>query len=277
MFRLDFNIRREDEDDFTDRLFDSGAGSVSARRGSDGGVVLSAIFAEAGDAGDYITMASAMEELEESIWKYRWLEDCRGYELNSEVYIYPVTSSAPVSGHFAHTIYIDPRDAFGDGRHPTTTMCLSMLYDILKSRAPGSPDPPDMLDVGTGTGILSILAELLGAGSIEAIDLDETSVEMARKNIALNKCRRVSVSRSGIEEYLPGKRFDIVAANLLYGIIADNIDRLVALVKPGGLMIASGLSIRWEKEIESLFARKGLPVEKKSRLEEWLAYLLRVG
>ena len=87
----------------------------------------------------------------------------------------------------------------------------------------------------------------------------------------------MSVSRSGIEEYLPGKRFDIVAANLLYGIIADNIDRLVALVKPGGLMIASGLSIRWEKEIEALFARKGLPVEKKSRLEEWLAYLLRVG
>ena len=52
MYRLDFHIRREDEDDFTDRLFDSGAGSVAAPRGRDGGVVPSAIFAEAGDAGD---------------------------------------------------------------------------------------------------------------------------------------------------------------------------------------------------------------------------------
>jgi ribosomal protein L11 methyltransferase len=276
MYRLDFHINESDEDDFTDRLLGGGAGSVSTRRG-DNGLVVSAIFSDTGSAGAWLDIASAAAELEESIWKYRWLEDFHGYALNDEVYIYPVTSSAPLSTRYRHTIYIDPRDAFGDGRHPTTSMCLIMLYDLLTSRALGEPGTLDLLDVGTGTGILSILAALLGAGRVEAIDLDETSVEMARGNIALNKCANVAVSRCSIEEYRSPKRFDIVAANLLYGIIAENIDRLISLVRPGGLMIASGLSTRWEKEVEELFARKGLTVAKKSVLEEWIAYLLKAG
>lgn len=277
MYRLDFRIDSEEEDDFTERLFRDGAGSVSSRRGGDGSVVVSAIFDDTESAGSLLGIASAVEELEEAIWKYRWLEDCHGYELKSEVYIYPVTSSVPVSRHYAYTIYIDPRDAFGDGRHPTTTMCLEMLYGILSTRALGDPASLEMLDVGTGTGILSILASLLGAGAIESIDLGEISVDMAKRNIALNGCPRVTVRRCGIEEYRTGKRFDIVAANLLYGIIADNIDLLISLVKPRGVMIASGLSTRWEREVDELFARKGLSVEKKTVLEEWIAYLLKTG
>lgn len=277
MYRLDFHINESDEEDFTGRLLGDGAGSVSTRRDDGGGLVISAIFSDTTGAGAWLDMASVVEELEESIWKYRWLEDFHGYALNDEVYIYPVTSSAPLSTHYAHTIYIDPRDAFGDGRHPTTSMCLSILYGLLSSRALGDPGALELLDVGTGTGILSILAALLGAGRVEAIDLDGTSVEMARRNIALNKCANITVGLCGIEEYRTPKQFDIVAANLLYGIIADNIDRLISLMKPGGMMIASGLSTRWEKEVETLFTRKGLAVVEKTVLEEWIAYLLKEG
>lgn len=276
MYRLDFHISESDEEDFTGRLLDGGAGSVSTRRDGDGSLVISAIFSDTEDAGAYLEMASAIEKLEESIWKYRWLEDFHGYELNSEVYIYPVTSSVPLSTHYLHTIYIDPRDAFGDGRHPTTTMCLAMLYDVISSRDLGDPGTLELLDVGTGTGILSILAALIGVGFIEAIDLDETSVNMALRNIALNKCGNITVSHCGIEDYRSPGRFDIVAANLLYGIIADNIDGLIGHMKPGGRMIASGLSIRWEKEIEALFSRKGLATVKKSKREDWIAYLLKM-
>jgi len=152
-----------------------------------------------------------------------------------------------------------------------------MLYDIVTSRALGEPAALSLLDVGTGTGILAVLASLLGVPSITAIDVDATSVEMAKRNIVLNRRENIPVYRSGIEEFATPRRFDIVTANLLYGIIADNIDRLTALVKPGGLMIASGLSTRWEREAEELFAGRGLAVERKSKLEEWLAYVLKAG
>ncbi len=274
MYRLNFQIDSGEEENFAGFLFSRGAGSVSTRHTGDGNIVVSAIFDDPESAGTLLGMATTVEELEEAIWKYRWLEDCHGYELNGEVYIYPVTSSVPAPGHYPHTIYIDPRDAFGDGRHPTTAMCLSMLYDLMASRAPGPPESLAVLDVGTGSGILAILAAKLGADTVEAIDLEETAVNMARKNLALNGYANVAVTHCGIEKYPIERRFDIVAANLLYGIIADNIDRLVSLIKPGGVMMASGLSTRWERDAERLFAHKGLSMKKKSVLEDWTAYLL---
>ncbi len=89
-----------------------------------------------------------------------------------------------------------------------------------------------MLDAGTGTGILCILAARLGLHNIDAIDIDETSVEMAQKNFILNDCGYIRLKRSGIEDFKARAPYDIVTANLLSGIITENIDLLKALMKP---------------------------------------------
>jgi ribosomal protein L11 methyltransferase len=240
-------------------------------------VHLSAIFDDNTAALPYIAIAELAEELEESVWKYRWLEDFHGYALNREVFIYPVTSSIPLATEYPITIYLDPRDAFGDGRHPTTFLCLEMLYDMLRHRMGGSLAAQSMLDVGTGTGILCILAARLGLQDINAVDVDKTSVEMAGKNFELNDCGFIRLKQCGIEDFSASETFGIVTANLLSGIITDNIDRLIALMKPDGALLVSGISTRWEAEMEELFTHKRLAVEEKRKLEDWLAYRLKIN
>ena len=168
-------------------------------------------------------------------------------------------------------IQIDPGMAFGTGAHPTTKMCLESMERIAFDAHGGKlPDP--VLDVGTGSGVLSIAAALLGAGSITAVDIDPEAVRVTRENLELNGVSSVVAASTTDLGKLPGT-YAVVVANILAEELVRLADQLVARVAPGGWLILSG--ILTEKEEFVLGAFPMLELVENPREAEWSCLTLR--
>ncbi|HNR87414.1 MAG TPA: 50S ribosomal protein L11 methyltransferase [Spirochaetota bacterium] len=182
-----------------------------------------------------------------------------------------VTAADAVSG----AIYINPFLAFGDGRHPTTALCYRFLHRHLSS----VPEPirrgMSLIDVGTGTGILSILAAKLGVDDIDAFDLSPAAVESAVENCRMNECGRIRVRRDDLARLDPVRDYDIVLANIVSPIIIEHCAQLVRLMKPDGVMFASGVSSLADTGVRECFARNALRVIDHESAQGWNAYVLR--
>ncbi|HQO04010.1 MAG TPA: 50S ribosomal protein L11 methyltransferase [Spirochaetota bacterium] len=276
LYQATFRIPAADEVSFSDSLLESGAESVSIAPANSGReVYVHAIVDDIGTLGDKIPEAISVVRLEEDVWRNRWLQHYEGHEVNDDIYVYPVTASAPLSKDYRYVLRLDPRDAFGDGRHPTTTLCLTLLYELLSPLTKKERREKHLLDIGTGTGILALCASLMDIGDIHAIDCDETSIAMTRTNAAYNSVRNITVSVSDIGGFAPGKTYDIITANLLTGILQEHLEKILSLLEGEGTLIISGISTRWEKEMDTLLRKKKIPVQKKEIRDEWVAYVLR--
>ena len=163
-------------------------------------------------------------------------------------------------------IDIDPGQAFGTGGSPTTSLALGMLEKLVK---PGDR----VLDVGCGTGILSILAAKLGASEVKAVDIDPLAVECAERNVELNGCAdRVSVEW---RDLVKGVDFtaDIVAANLTLDILKMLFGCFEGVLAEKCVLVASGIiSVRAEEALEAIRQAGFRPVETASE-GEWTAVL----
>ncbi len=166
-------------------------------------------------------------------------------------------------------IVLDPGMAFGTGLHPTTRMCLAALEDRI------TPETR-VFDVGAGSGILSIAAARLGAREILAVDLDPIAVEAATRNVALNHVEsRVQVHAGSIDVETHREHFDLVCMNILAEVISDLAPALAEVLKPGGIVIASGiLDYKAEGVVEALNA-VGIEVVEKQQEEDWVALVGR--
>jgi ribosomal protein L11 methyltransferase len=134
-------------------------------------------------------------------------------------------------------IDIDPGMAFGTGTHPTTRLCLRALE---KAFADASYVPRAVLDVGIGSGILSIAAAKLGARRVVGIDVDQRAIDNARRNIRMNRMgRRIRVKKATISHI--GEQFNVAVANIDASSIEEMRYQLVDRVLPGGTLLLSGL------------------------------------
>lgn len=166
-------------------------------------------------------------------------------------------------------ISLDPGMAFGTGLHPTTRLCLAMIEAVADR---GLLFRAKALDVGCGSGILSIAAALLGADSVLGVDTDPLAVETTISNASLNglsgsiKAMQASVPLAG------GKtQFDIVLANLVASLLIDLSQHLASAVKPGGRLIASGIFADREPEVRKAFESAGLRVTGGRQEGDWVA------
>jgi ribosomal protein L11 methyltransferase len=144
-------------------------------------------------------------------------------------------------------IIITPKMSFGTGHHATTSLMLEEMLDISFSNL-------DVLDFGTGTGVLAILAEQLGAREVIAIDNDPWSIENSRENAVVNQCTRIELVLS---DQLPEYRtFDVILANINRNVILANADKLSNLLKPGGRLLLSGLLVSDQTDIVAAFQQR---------------------
>jgi ribosomal protein L11 methyltransferase len=141
---------------------------------------------------------------------------------------------------------LDPGMAFGTGNHPTTRLCLRRVVEVMERYR-----RPSVMDIGCGSGILAITAKKLGASRAEGFDLDEHSITVAKRNAQLNRTRTPFAVRDLYRTRLP--QSDIVLANLLFNLIADNSSKLIRAVSPGGTLILSGLLKDEVKKAAALF------------------------
>ena len=167
-------------------------------------------------------------------------------------------------------IELDPGRAFGTGSHPTTSLCLKIMEENIK---PGN----SVIDVGTGSGILMIAAEKLGATDIYGTDIDELAVEATKENLELNK-----ISSDTAEVYLgdlisvvKDKQFDVVVANILADVILLLLKDIFKVVKKDGLIIFSGIIEDKHPEIVKQVEEKGLEILEIKRDKEWRALLIK--
>lgn len=177
-------------------------------------------------------------------------------------------------------IEIDPGMAFGTGTHPTTRLCLEALERIVDAAPPftGSSLPAsfNVLDVGTGSGVLSIAARKLGAGHMVALDIDPQAVEVARENLANNGIfEALDVCTTPVSEIMA--EFSVVFANIL----AEDLIRMSPMLTPrllkGGMLILSGILTEKEAGVIAAYAATGLTLVEVTRLEEWSCLVYRQG
>lgn len=164
-------------------------------------------------------------------------------------------------------LVITPRMSFGTGHHATTSLMISSMKEL-------DFEGKQVMDFGTGTGVLAILAEKLGAKSVYAIDNDEWSINNAADNIRENNCRPNLIELEKADKYPANRKFDIVLANINLNVILENLERLVSSVVPGGIILLSGLLEQDEEAI-----RVKLPLENKEhilvrKLNGWLVIRL---
>ena len=208
-------------------------------------------------------------------WMRRWRAVFKPSKVGRRIVVKPpwikITSREKI------VIDIEPGMAFGTGTHPTTRLCLRALEKVLTgacgSQRRGGKTFPSVLDVGMGSGILSIAAAKLGAGSITGIDVDQRAIENARRNIRINglmgsvRVRKVSISR------VRGQ-FDVVVANLDAKTIEEVKHHLMDRVEVGGALILSGLLDGEVDLVSKLFLKGSFALVEVSVEDGWACMVL---
>jgi ribosomal protein L11 methyltransferase len=162
---------------------------------------------------------------------------------------------------------LDPGMAFGTGLHPTTRLCLASLESLADR---GLLDGARVLDVGSGSGILSIAAARLGASSVLAVDVDPIAVEASAANARRNRVARRVRARAGSAPSGEGP-FDVVLANLIASLLVTLADVLVADLRPGGTLLASGIFVNRAADVVAAFEARGLVIARRWDEGDWVA------
>jgi ribosomal protein L11 methyltransferase len=171
-----------------------------------------------------------------------------------------------------HVIEMDPGLAFGTGHHASTQLALLLLEQLLQNN---KEKLINILDVGTGSGILAMGCALFGAKDVLAIDNDPDAVETAKGNIIRNRLEHI-VTVSGQDVALIRSSFDLLVANIIHDTLAEMAKLLTGLLTPKGYLILSGiLKGDQENSIRGIYTRQGLNFIKTLTKDEWTALLLQ--
>jgi len=166
-----------------------------------------------------------------------------------------------------HEIIIEPKMSFGTGHHATTALMVELMLDTdFKGKT--------VLDMGTGTGILAILAERLGAQSVFAIDIDDNSVENCRENIARNKSSRITIEK-GDATTVGDRKFDVILANINRNILLQDMRNYAGWLIKGGTLFLSGILTGDEQVITQAATDNDLQPVGKLTSGDWLAIKLK--
>ena len=198
-------------------------------------------------------------------WQTQWRSHFNLLRVGSRLVVKPTWIDYQKAGDEV-VIELDPGMAFGTGYHPTTHTCLEALEDLVQ---PGMT----VLDLGTGSGILAITAVQLGASSVVALDIDPQAIRAARQNFRRTRVQRqVSLTQGTVPHPLAGQgQFDLVVANISARAVGDRAPFIAPTLKPGGILIASGIMLDQQPAVDEAITGLGLTLETAWPREEWVS------
>ncbi|MCP4130584.1 MAG: methyltransferase domain-containing protein [bacterium] len=216
-------------------------------------------------------------KLEEETWKHRLRETIEGYAVNETIHIFPAELAGTPGKKNSTVLYLDNHEAFGDGSHPTTSLCLICLEQVLNSITPETRETIKLLDIGTGTGVLAILGAKMGLKKINAVDIEAASIESAKYNGVINGYTGINFTQSDIASLPSSRKYDIITANLITEVFTQNMEKISSLLKKDGTLIASGINNTNREKAEEAFRSQGLIISKHHCRNSWNCYELSLS
>ena len=220
--------------------------------------------------------APVFKPIPDQNWMEAWKEHYQPIPIGKKLIILPAWLDSPDASRIP--IKIDPGMAFGTGTHPTTQLCLELLENAFDEPSASNTQIPDVIDVGCGSGILSIAALKLGAAFALGVDIDEASVKASRENARVNRIanKQFAIGLGSVTEVLKDKfsirEAPLVMANILAPIIIRLFDAgLADLVSAGGTLILSGILAEQAESVVAAAQAKGLELIEKIQMEDWVA------
>ena len=207
-------------------------------------------------------------EVHEEDWATAWKQYYHPIKVSERFTIVPTWEDYQPKNSDEIIIELDPGMAFGTGTHPTTVMCLQALEKTVKAG-------DVVIDVGTGSGVLSIASALLGANKVHALDLDPVAVKSAQENVQLNHVEKiVEVEQGNLLEKVQTEA-DVVVANILAEVIMTFTDDAYTIIKPGGFFITSGIISAKKEVVKSALEKSGFIIEEVLMLEDWVSIIAK--
>jgi ribosomal protein L11 methyltransferase len=208
-------------------------------------------------------------EVPEEDWSLVWKKNYHPLRVGKRLVIVPSWMEIPLAPEDI-AVHLDPGMAFGTGMHPTTRLCLQAVEELVN---PGM----DVIDLGCGSGILSIAAARLGARRVTAVDIDPDAVRISQENARKNRVEdQVAVCLGSLAGLLEGKfpvsRAGLVLANILAGVLIQMLSRgLGKLVSPGGVLILSGILYDQAEAVEQALPSAGMRLREKRQFDDWIS------
>lgn len=206
------------------------------------------------------------KEINEEEWAYEWEKYYHAIPVGDEFLIVPIWEKDDHEDEEKQLLYMDPGLAFGTGSHETTQLSIQALERVIKGGE-------TVFDVGTGSGILSLVAASLGASEFFAYDYDVQAVRSARHNIGLNHLDATfHIEKNDLLADVSGQA-DVIVANILAPLIKRLTSQVSPLLKNNGFYIVSGILKKQQAEIEEQLVQEGLQVVETQEMNEWVVIL----
>ncbi|MBK9925675.1 MAG: 50S ribosomal protein L11 methyltransferase [Anaerolineales bacterium] len=219
--------------------------------------------------------AATYKQIADQNWMEAWKQYYKPILIGQRLLILPAWMDSPAPERVA--IKIDPGMAFGTGTHPTTQLCLELMELSFDQSSIGNRKSEIVIDVGCGSGILSIAALKLGATKALGVDIDAESITNSRENADTNEVGdELTLGLGSVQEILDGKfefkKAPLVVANILAPVIVRLFDAgLADLIEENGSIILSGILFEQEQNVIEAGQAKGLKMNERRQMGDWVA------
>lgn len=219
-----------------------------------------------------------VSETQDLDWVNNWKQYFKPFRVDDTIVIKPTWEILEDQKENDLVIEIDPGTAFGTGSHETTKLCILALKKYMK---PGVV----LLDAGTGSGILAIIAKKLGAQEVLGIDIDTHATDAAIENAEVNHLTIKEgdlsfvtgniIEDGGVRERIGKEKFDIVVANILADVIIPLADVIGENLKPGGIFISSGIINTKEEAVKEALLKNNFIIEETNHMGDWVSFVAK--
>jgi ribosomal protein L11 methyltransferase len=200
-------------------------------------------------------------------WENEWKKNYSPFRIGSNILIKPSWENAQVRQSDI-VIELDPGMAFGTGTHETTSMCVEFLEKYIKKN-------DSLLDIGCGSGILSIVGAKLGCSKVFAIDIDPVAVNVTIENIRINNVEPIVKTKKALVEEIEKEKYQVIVANIVADAIMSISPTVKSFMDEQSIYIISGIIKERAAKVRELLVKSGFVIIEEKKIGEWVAMVLK--